>query len=1021
VLTASVSEFASAVAQAVAAGASRAQSTALLAVRVDGAILTPGAPTAGLHEHVVELLRRNLRNGDVLCLDEGEISLLLPATTRDQATHVASRLGAAVRQHVFAAGAGERARPGVTISTGVALAPSHGTKIEHLTEAARAACDHVVNTGGDSSAVAPMRAGDPPERQLEIDRFVGRAQELATLRRVLEEATAGSPRVVAVLGEAGSGRGTLLRQLESEVRLRGGSLVVARARSATVRQPYAIWSQLLEALQRLPDAPHRSWQQLSHLDTRIEQVPVEGPRTGSKFQLLEELSEYVRLCSRSRPLVVILEEMQWADAASWDALDHLLTQLERERLLVAFTMRDDPGQPEQERRRTFERFSNYEELRLSRLTRDEVKRWIESAGQRQEVGREALAFIYRHTEGNPLFITQLMQWMVEEGAVRHTGARWDWSPVSELRLPNGLDEIIRKRVSRLEPATQAIVQTAAVIGRQFEMEVLAAAAEVPSAEAQGAVREAAGRRILNPWYERGGGGQAFMHERICDAIVEALPADRVARTHERIARALQDRPNAEVDATAHFDAAGCAAEAFAAALRAAERAESLYVPQAAADFLQIAARNAPSPGDLAEVRVRMAGIAEALGHFDETEELCDLAIEWFSSRGDRTRALTLRRMRERARRELGQPAKVTLEALRELDEEAKTLGSDHERIEILTMESQTYARLGEPQMAEQLAAECVAMAERVGDDALRAAALNRLGVTVRAEDPLRARGYFTQALELYQRLGDIRGQARCHNNLGITHAETHADLGRESLSMAITLSRAAGMPDLAAMAALNLGVAMQKTGDHGRARELYADAMGMFAAIKNSELQLYALYNLANVERDAENFESGAELYDATSSLAKRIGQSEVEIGAIAGEGLCLLAMGKMDAVRVHSEEIEQRMGATPGWFQGREYVEAFRVRNAVAEGRRADAMDLFETARERAAALDVYSVMWLTASVADLLVPLHPDRMRPLMEQYAADAANLGFTDLVRKYSLILEAPGQRTAAPSTAVPVRG
>ena len=101
-------------------------------------------------------------------------------------------------------------------------------------------------------------------------------------------------------------------------------------------------------------------------------------RGGSKYRLLEELSEYVRLAARSRPLVLVLDEMQWVDGASWDALDHLLTQLERERLLVCLTIRDDPGQTEiTERRKALERIDYYHELRLSRLTRDEVKRWLD--------------------------------------------------------------------------------------------------------------------------------------------------------------------------------------------------------------------------------------------------------------------------------------------------------------------------------------------------------------------------------------------------------------------------------------------------------------------------------------------------------------------------------------------------------------------------------------------------------------------------------------------------------------------
>ena len=79
----------------------------------------------------------------------------------------------------------------------------------------------------------------------------------------------------------------------------------------------------------------------------------------------------------------------------------------------------------------------------------------------------------------------------------------------------------------------------------------------------------------------------------------------------------------------------------------------------------------------------LAHLAETGGRFDEVEELCDLAIEWFDGQGDERRALTLERMRERARMELGQPARVTLDALMALDAEAKRLGFDHERVALL--------------------------------------------------------------------------------------------------------------------------------------------------------------------------------------------------------------------------------------------------------------------------------------------------------------------------------------------------
>jgi tetratricopeptide (TPR) repeat protein len=367
-------------------------------------------------------------------------------------------------------------------------------------------------------------------------------------------------------------------------------------------------------------------------------------------------------------------------------------------------------------------------------------------------------------------------------------------------------------------------------------------------------------------------------------------------------------------------------------------------------------------------------------------------------------------MRERARKELGQPALVTLETLRDLNKEASELGNDRERVEILTMLSQIYSRVGEPKEAVRLATECVEMAERSGDAALIAGSLNRLGITIQNESPPRAREYFERALGLFQRLGDVRGQARCHNNLGITaQLEMRPDYGRESLQMAMTLARAAGMSDLSGTAALNLGVINQKLGDYDRAKELFGDALALFAAVKNGELQLYALYNMANLERERGDYASGAELYESTWSLAQRVGQADLEIGALAGEGLCQLALGKLDVAKVHSAEVEQRMSNREGWFQGRDLVDALRVRTAVTEGKLEEALEAFESARGMAEEYDVYAAAWLTAACADSLFAHYPDQMRSAIQRYSGQVGALGFTDLTRKYE---ELEGLQAAA---------
>jgi diguanylate cyclase (GGDEF)-like protein len=995
----SANEFAAAAAPAIEAAVAGERAASVLAVRVDkhnGKSLN--GHTAIVLEQILELIRRNLRGSDLVGVpSDEEMLILLPGAARDQGNHVAVRLCSAIRNHAFAADG--QSRTGITTSMGVAAAPFHGRDVMQLTGAARSAMTVVSNEGGDGSAIAGDDPHGRPLRPLELGRFVGRADELASLRRWLDDAVTGSPRAAAVIGEVGSGRSALLRQLEPEVRLRGGSLITARASNGGVRAPYGVWVQILSSLRRLPDAPTKLWRELNHLDAAIPGTD-EQP-SGSKFRLLEEISEYVRLAARARPLIITLDEMQWADDASWDALDHLLTQLQRERIMICLTVRDDPSKADIARRReSLGRIEGYHEVKLNRLTRDEVKRWLEAAMHKQEIGRDLLAYLYRQTEGNALFITQLVRCMLEEGNLRQGRDKWEWTQVSELRLPVGLNAVIERRLDRFSPTTRHTLSTAAVAGRQFEVDVLLKAEERPAADVKSSLNEAVQAGFLQPYHDRGGAIQAFSHAVISDTIVAALRPSELATANARVARALQDRPLSAADASRHFDRAGSAPLAYKYAILAAERAEQVYAHETAQAFLQLAARNATSPGELAEVRVRLATIAETLGRLDEAEEFCELAIEWFAGQGDRNRALTLRRMRERARKELGQPALVTLEALRELDKEASALGNDRERVEILTMLSQIYSRVGEHKEAVRLATECVEMAERSGDEALIAGSLNRLAITVQHETPKRAREYFERALELSIKLGDVRGQARCYNNLGITaQLEMRPDFGREHLTMALSLARAAGMSDLSGTAALNLGVVTQKLGDYERAKELFAESLALFATVKNSELQLFSLFNMAGLERERGDYASGAELYEATASLAQRVGQIDMEIGAIAGEGLCLLALGKLDAATVMAADVEKRASQREGWSHGRELVDALRVRLTASQGRFAEALEMFEAARANAANYDLYCAAWLVGATADLLLPQFPDQVRNAIEMYSGQASALGFAELTRRY----------------------
>ena len=956
-------------------------------------------------DQIAQMLQRILRTGDyVQRVSEGEMVVMLLGAGAKDAKQVANRIGAAVRGHDFTPTHGMRAveaPPRVTISAGVAAAPDHAAEPASLVSAARQAKATVKERGGDGVGVATGPAeGVVSDVHPDVGRFAGRLTERRTLFRLLDEAAAGNPRVVSIVGESGSGTLTLARQLEPEVRLLGGSMVFGRGRPSAVRQPYGHWAGVLQTMRRIAPPDEPSWRELPKL---VPSLVHEGPaESGSKYRLMEEISAYLRAAAARWPMVVILDEMQWADEASWDTLDHLVEQLTNEQILICVIMRTGAEFSEAaERRDALRRYAGYQEMQLSRLTRDEVKRWMEAALDHQEVARELLAFVYRHTEGNPFLLTQLVRGLADDGSLWFDGARWRWKPVSELRMPPGMDAIVARRLDRFSSSTRAVLATAAVIGREFDVSLIEAAGAGSARAVELAVDEAMSAGVLQYTYERRRKAFVFIHHSLRDALVRSLPPEQLRQQHERVARAMEKRRDGtSAEIALHFDAAESAADAYRTATQAATDAESLHALTTAADLLQVAARNAASPGELAEVRVQLARIADALGRYDEEEELCELAIDWFDGQGDKRRTLTLRRMRERARKELGQPARRSLDALRAMDEEAARLGFAEERVAILTLLSQVHGRLGETREAARIAAECVEMAEQIGDGLLLAEALTRFGITIETESPRRARDYYRRALDLARAGGDIRAQVRCHNNLGIVlQVDSEIEAARESLTTAIALARAAGMADLWAAAALNLGLISQKLADYDRASELFSEALGLSASLKNTEYQLYALFNMAHTERERGAFARARELYESTTALAQRIGQSDVEIGARAGEGLSLLALGKLDEARRPLAEAESRMTIRSEWFQGRELVEALRVLVASAERRYTDMLQQFEAARSLADASDLYSAAWLTAVCAPALFAVDPGVARAAAARYSDRVVALGFTALGRQF----------------------
>ena len=950
---------------------------------------------AALLRELAVFVRRNLRGADAVACVDDELLLLLDGSELS-AWAVTDRLLAAVRSHVFSLG-GVGSTYRVTLSLGIATSPEHGTTFNALLSGARHARS---SAGVDGTA----QAFTPRSDVLDLSRFVGRAEPLAQLTHYLDDMVRGEGRVVAISGERGVGTGALVRTLAPEVRLRGGSLVSATCREHQFAAPYALWSEVLRAVRRLQVKSTRLWRELPALDPTLERATGDSGNGGSKTLLLEELGNFLRLAAQQRPLVLLLENLQWADAASWDALEYLVTLLESERIVLALTFQTGTDDNSLDRWTRLAARARYSEILLTHLTRDDVKRWLEAAMRTGDLGRDLLAYVYRHSEGNPLVLTHLLRDLEESGhMVTHNG-EWQWSPVNELPTPTDLDGLLARRFARLPGSARSVLEAASAIGRECD-ETLLLETALDARDARQGIDDLLKRGLLVRNFERDRGGYVVAHDEIARVSRAGLDPERQVELHGRIAHALvsQER-HSSAEVARHFELANLREEAHTHALRAADTALAMYETGATASLLATAERNAPDAASVARVRVRMASLAEVAGRYEDAEALCDQALAWYATQGDQVQALGLKRTRALVRMKRGLAAQETLTELLALEAEASAANQDMERGAVLLHIAQMYWRLGNLGAAQRTAAEAVAIAERGDDVVLLSDACNRLAVTIQFENPSRARELFVHALDIAGSLGDAFRRVRGLNNIGVLEmVSNNPDEAWRVLTIAVEQARTAGLLESWGRAELNLGVLAGRIGNYEGALRAFSEALRLMSMVQNSEEQLYATYNLADLQREHDRPREAADTYALVVDLAERIDQVHLQVAAYAGYGLCQFELADVAGARGALEKgaaISEGLGE---WFQGRELLEALKLHLLIHDENIDAAVALLESSMKVAHDTDISGAAWLIAEFGLALRPHAPELVQSAVDRYALHREVLSTPKMKKRFDVLL------------------
>src|SRR6266487_1009403 len=458
--------------------------------------------------------------------------------------------------------------------------------------------------------------------------FIGRTQQLAQLLELLQRAESGRPAMALVAGEAGVGKTRLLAELAARAS-RGGARVLVGGclQVGDVGLPYVPFMDAFRDVGARPDEAElvaplvAAVPGLGRLLPAAREDGAEPPPPGDGFeqvQLLDGVLSLLDRLSERAPLVLVIEDVHWADAASRHLLSFLARTLRASRILLVASYRSD----ELHRRHPLRpllaeliRIPALERIEVSPFSREELAEYVQSLVG-GEVPSGAVDRILARSEGNAFFAEEL----VAAGAVR-----------AEVLLPDALADVLLGRIEALPELAREVLKVAAAAGRGVGHQLLVAAAGRPEAELEQGLREAIAGQVLvtAPTTE----SYRFRHALLQEVVYgDLLPGER-SRLHATYARLLADQgPAAELayHCLAGHDLPG----ALAALVRAADEARAVFAPAEALGHLTAAIElweRVPDPAsvagvDLVELDLRAAAAASDSGEFRRAVSLARDAV-----------------------------------------------------------------------------------------------------------------------------------------------------------------------------------------------------------------------------------------------------------------------------------------------------------------------------------------------------------------------------------------------------------
>jgi len=777
----------------------------------------------------------------------------------------------------------------------------------------------------------PVETKETKRGYIQSGNFVGREFELARLQGLLMRMMQGQGRLVFITGAAGVGKTRLVRELRLRAQMQrvfvAEGICLAHARS-----PYRPWvnifSQLILYQSADEDdavAPPTWWAQLAQLmpDLAPQLGPLAAiaPEGVNKQALLETAARFLR--EFKQPLLIILEDLHFADNETLELLDYIGVQALQTRQLICGVYRDEDVETlspltnvvRKARLISQRRGSHisssmtgeqpYELLRLEVLSQDAAADFVRSMLGVKELPDGLLPRLMAETGGNPLFIESVMQSLVEEDLLRYDGEVWHIALDDLTDIPASIQDAARRRLQRLDAASLDLLQWASVLGQWVELDILAAVANRAPEYVFAVIAQSVRQHVLVAAESAQQSAYRFSNDQMREAVYLTLPAEERARRHRHVGEVLRGLYN-ELDIAEllawHFELAENFELALYYAKIAGDKARRGYAVETAIQHYTRAQEllaahpelgDAETHYDILEGRAACYNLA---GERQREKDDLDAMAKIAESLGDVSRQVAACTRSVNLANLLGNHLEARETASRAL-ELARQVGNRHLEADGLRALGEAALALSEHTEAHESLEAAVALYRELGDASGEARALWRLGdVGRRTGRVTQAAEYFELALHIYRTLGNRRGESDVLNALG--NINNDYALKRNYYEQSLAIAQSIGDRHAQSRAYNNLALTYWSLGLYSRGRDYMEQSVQIQREMQGRSSLAYYLETLGRIYYDLGEYQRALQVFEEGRAIAMDIGDRLTEAIYWMGIGRVMLARDRAGEAR---------------------------------------------------------------------------------------------------------------------------